>query len=77
MSPLQPTIWTLIVLAWVVGANWIIHRPSSSRLDINHADKMSRAADHMWETGECDVCGCHAFDHTDNCTLHLWLGGDR
>ena len=77
ISPLQPMIWALIVTAWVVGAHWIIYRPSSSRLDTSHADKMSRAADHMWETGECTVCGCHAFDHTDDCALHLWLGGDR
>jgi hypothetical protein len=77
VSPLQPMIWTLIVTAWVVGAHWIIHRPSNGRLDTSHANRMSRAADHMWETGDCLACGRHAFDHTDNCALHLWLGGDQ
>ena len=77
MSPLQPLIWALVVTAWVVGAHWIIRRPSSSRIDTSHADKMTNAADKMWWTGDCDVCGRHAFDHTDDCALHLWLGGDQ
>ena len=77
IGPLQPMIWTLIVIALVVVSRWIIYRPSSGRIDTSHADRMTKAADHMWWTGECLVCDRHAFDHTDDCALHLWLGGDQ
>jgi hypothetical protein len=77
IGPLQPMIWTLIVAALVVVSRWIIRRPASSRLDTSHADKMTNAADKMWETGNCPVCGCHNLSHTDNCALRIWLGGDR
>tara|TARA_R110002126_G_scaffold36734_2_gene111449 strand:+ start:432 stop:671 length:240 start_codon:yes stop_codon:yes gene_type:complete len=76
MSPLQPMLWTLIVVAFAVGARWLINRPSSGRLDVHHADRMSAAESHMWWTGECTVCDSEAFDHADGCALHVWLGGD-
>ena len=76
MSPLQPMLWTLIVIAFVVVARWIISRPPGPFFS-RHAEDMSVAADHMWRTGECFVCGGRAFDHGDDCALHVWLGGDR
>lgn len=76
MSPLQPMIWTLIVIAFVIVARWIIARPPGPVFS-RHAENMSRAADHMWETGDCTICQRRAFDHDDYCALHIWLGGDQ
>jgi hypothetical protein len=75
MSPLQPMIWALIVIGFAVGARWLIARPSGP-LFSRHAERMTKAADHMWETGDCYICLGKAFDHTDHCDLHQWLGGD-
>jgi hypothetical protein len=77
MSPLQPMMWTLIVISFVVVARWIIHRPAGGGLDIHHADRMTNAANYMWRTGYCSVCDNAHFDHDDDCALHIWLGGDQ
>jgi|TARA_R110000764_G_C10789196_1_gene357336 hypothetical protein len=75
MSPLQPMIWALIVVGFIIAARWIISRPPGPMFS-RHADRMTAAANHMWMTGDCFVCGGCQFDHADDCDLHLWLGGD-
>ena len=75
MSPLQPMIWTLIIIGFVVVSCWIISRPSGPMFS-RHADVMNAAANEMWYTGNCSVCHGQQFDHSDDCGLHLWLGGD-
>ena len=76
MSPLQPMIWTLIIIGFVLLARWVVVRPPGGFLGTSHADRMTKAEVRMWRTGECDICDCRAFDHTDDCALHIWLGGD-
>jgi len=76
MSPLQPMLWTLVVIAFVLWARWLIVRPSGGFLGTSHAEAMSKAEEKMWFSGDCDICGRRAFDHTDDCALHIWLGGD-
>ena len=72
MSPVQLMLWTLIVGGWFLAVYFWVRRDSLGA----RADRMVRASDHMWLTGECVVCGGVAFDHADGCELHVYLGGD-
>jgi len=46
------------------------------RMDTGYADRMWKLGQEFWATGHCGSCGGVHFDHSDDCELHAYLGGD-